>query len=290
MGEELMRVTDRRRLDGRLAAYVAGIGAVGTAMASEAEAVVVINNTVQPFGINDTVNIDFNSDGQLDFQIDHDRYNLNGTDLDYLQIDKNDINGESNPLDFDPITGFQAATFPPGATTPNDANNSAYVIDGPQGSYPAALSEGALIGQLSGFDFQESNDFQGSGDWIRANRLMDEDMTQIDQVLGGQAPADVVLPTNGPNFDNLAGEVRYLGLKMELNNTGLNNYGWVGVRINNEADATGEVVGFAYQTTPSVPIRAGQTGQIPEPTTIVTALMGGAMMLGCVVWRRLFRR
>jgi len=285
-----MRVTDRRRLDGRLAAYVAGIGAVGTAMASEAEAVVVINNTVQPFGINDTVNIDFNSDGQLDFQIDHDRYNLNGTDLDYLQIDKNDINGESNPLDFDPITGFQAATFPPGATTPNDANNSAYVIDGPQGSYPAALSEGALIGQLSGFDFQESNDFQGSGDWIRANRLMDEDMTQIDQVLGGQAPADVVLPTNGPNFDNLAGEVRYLGLKMELNNTGLNNYGWVGVRINNEADATGEVVGFAYQTTPSVPIRAGQTGQIPEPTTIVTALMGGAMMLGCVVWRRLFRR
>ena len=32
-----------------------------------------IYNTVQPFGINQEVNIDFNGDGQIDWQLDHDR-------------------------------------------------------------------------------------------------------------------------------------------------------------------------------------------------------------------------
>ena len=87
-------------------------------MASEAKAIVVGNNTVQPFGVNGVVNIDFNQDGQTDFQIDHDRVTLpsGGPTLDYLQIDKNDINGESNPLAFDPgpSTTFQATTFSAG--------------------------------------------------------------------------------------------------------------------------------------------------------------------------------
>ena len=42
-------------LDGRLAAYLTAAGAVGAAMASEAKAIVVGNNTVQPFGINGVV-------------------------------------------------------------------------------------------------------------------------------------------------------------------------------------------------------------------------------------------
>ena len=50
--------------------------------------------------------IDFNSDGQTDFQIDHDRVDVDGTaagpSLDYLQIDKNDINGESKSAGFRP--------------------------------------------------------------------------------------------------------------------------------------------------------------------------------------------
>jgi hypothetical protein len=275
-----------RILDARLAAYLASAGALGTAVASEAQAVIVGNSTVQPFGVNGVVDIDFNMDGQVDFQVDHDRVdltNMGGGVLDYLQIDKNDINGETNPLPFDPIAGGQAATFPPNMTTPNDANEAAYVITGQQGSYPAALTFGTPIGPGSTFDWQESNNFQSAGKWIRANRLMDEDATQIDQILGGRPASGVQVPFNGPNFDALGGEVRYLGLKMDLNNTNQINYGWVGLRITNEVDATGEVIGWAYQTLPSVPILAGV---VPEPTTILTALFGGAMILGGFLGRR----
>jgi hypothetical protein len=282
----------RQCFDGRLAAYVAAAGAVGTMMPTEAKAIVVGNNTVQPFGINGAVNIDFNSDGQTDFQIDHDRVTLpnGGPTLDYLQIDKNDINGESNPLAFDPGPSccFQATPFSDGATTRNDANNSAYVITGPQGSYPAALTLGTTIGPTSTFDFQESDNFQGGGKWIRANRLIDEDATQIDQVLGGRPASGVQVPFSGPNFTGLAPtDVRYLGVKMELNDTGLTNYGWIGVRITNAADATGEVVGYAYETLPGVPISAGD---VPEPGTFIMALFGSAVFVGCFFWRRLFGR
>src|SRR5436190_12689734 len=287
--------TSCRTLDGRLAAYLTAAGAVNAAMATEAQAIVVGNNTVQPFGVNGAVNIDFNQDGQTDFQIDHDRVTLpsGGPTLDYLQIDKNDINGESNPLAFDPIAGGQAATFPPGATTPNDANQAAYVINpNVQGSYPAALTAGTPIGPLSAFDYQEGNNFQGSGKWIRANRLVDEDATQIDQVLGGRPASGVQVPFNGPNFVGLAGQVRYLGLKMDLNNfnsadaPALYSYGWIGVRITNEADATGEVVGYGYETIPGVPIVAGQ---VPEPASLLSALIGGAAILGGFVLRRVRR-
>lgn len=282
--------TSGRTLDSRLAKYLTAAGAMSAVMASEAKAVVVGNSTVQPFGVNGVVNLDFNNDGQTDFQIDHDRVTLpsGGPTLDYLQIDKNDINGESNPLAFDPGPSccFAATPFSDGATARNDANNAAYVINGPQGSYPAALTTGTLIGPLSTFDFQEGDNFQGSGKWIRANRLIDEDATQIDQVLGGQPASGVIVPTNGPNFLGLAGQVRYLGLQMELNDSGVFNYGWVGVRITNEADATGEVVGYAYETTPGAPIAAGD---VPEPSTIITAIVGGSL-LGGFFWRRLFGR
>src|SRR5688572_4440303 len=104
-------------LDARLAAYVAAAAAVGGAFASDVQAAVIGSSTVQPFGINGDVNIDFNSDGQTDFQIDHDRVTLpsGGPTLDYLQIDKNDVNSAANPLAFDPgpSTNFQATTFPP---------------------------------------------------------------------------------------------------------------------------------------------------------------------------------
>jgi hypothetical protein len=272
----------RRSLESKLASYAAAAAAL--AGASEAQAVIVGNTTLQPFGVNGEVSIDFNSDGQTDFQIDHDRVNLNGNDLDYLQIDKNDVNGATNPLAFDPGPGccFAATTFPPGATTPNDANNSAYVIGGSQGSYPAALAQGTLIGPASTFDFQEGDNFQSSGKWIRANRLIDEDASQIDQVLGGQSPAQIQLPTNGPNFLGLGGQTRYVGLQMELNNSGQFNYGWIGVRIDNEADATGAVVGYAYETDASKPIVAGQ---VPEPTTLATAAFG-ALLVGARFFRR----
>jgi hypothetical protein len=283
--------TSSGTLDGRLTAYLTAAGAVTAAMASDANAVVIGNNTVQPFGVNGAVNIDFNSDGQTDFQIDHDRVTLpgGGPTLDYLQVDKNDINGESNPLAFDPGPNccFQATPFSDGASTRNNANNSAYAITGPQGSYPAALTLGTPVGPLSTFDFQETDNFQGGGKWIRANRLIDEDATQIDQVLGGRPASGVQVPFSGPNFASLAPtDVRYLGVKMELNSSGLTNYGWIGIRITNAADATGEVVGYAYETLPNIPIAAGN---VPEPTTLVSALIGGAAILGGFVMRRVRR-
>lgn len=277
-------------LDRRLAAYLSAAGAIGATMATDAHAIVVGNTTVQPFGINGEVSLDFNQDGQTDFQIDHDRLTLpGGTVLDYLQIDKNDINGATNPLAFDPGPNccFQATPFSDGVTPRNDANEAAHVITGPQGSYPAALTAGTPIGLASTFDFQEGDNFQGNGKWIRANRLIDEDATQYDQVVGGRSPAGVYLPTNGPNFIGLGGEVRYVGLKMDLNNTNQFNYGWVGIRITNEADATGEVVGYAYETAPGVAIPAGT---VPEPSSIITALIGAFTLIGCFLRRRFGRR
>lgn len=275
----------RSGLDAKLAAYLAAVGAVGAA-ASQARAEIVANTTERPFGINGDVNIDFNSDGQTDFQIDHDRVTLpnGGPTLDYLQIDKNDINSATNPLAFDPGPSltFQATPFLDGATARNDANNSAYAIAGPPGSYPAALTSGTLIGStpLSTFDFQEIDNFQGSGKWIRANRLMDEDATLIDQSLGGRPASGVQVPVNGPNFTGLAGQVRYVGVQMELNNSGVFNFGWIGIRIDNEADATGAVVGYGYETTPNAPIAAGA---IPEPGA---AFLGGLGLVTCVLRRR----
>jgi hypothetical protein len=218
---------------------------------------------------------------------------LNGTNLDYLQIDKNDINSETNPLAFDPGPNccFQATPFSDGATTRNDANNAGYAITGPQGSYPAALTLGSTIGPTTTFDFQENDNFQSSGKWIRANRLIDEDATQIDQVLGGQPPSGVYLPTNGPNFLGLSGQVGYLGLRMDLNNSSANNvasefnFGWIGLRITNEADATGEVVGYAYETTPGTHIAAGN---VPEPSALFTAIFAGAALVG-FLWKRVRR-
>src|SRR3954452_20327680 len=278
-------------LNRKIGAYLAAAGALGAA--SEAQAIVVSNNTVQPFGINGAVNLDFNNDGQTDFQIDHDRVDLTGQGgpvVDFLQADKNDINGASpgeNPLAFDPGPDccFQATPFQDGATTRNNANNAGYVITGPQGSYPAALGSSTLIGPTSAFDYQEGANFQGSGKWIRANRLIDEDHTQVDQLLGGRPASGVQVPFGTPGFTGLNGDVAYLGVKMDLNTAGQTNYGWVGIRITNEADATGQVVGYAYETVPNAPILAG----VPEPATICGAFMGIAMLV-CVGWRRLMRR
>jgi hypothetical protein len=276
-------------LDARLALYLGAAAAVGVGLADQAHAGIVANNTTQAFGVNGTANIDINTDGQTDFQLDHDRVSVGGNVFDYLQIDKNDVNGESNPLAFDPGPGccFQATPFSDGATARNDANNSAYVINGAQGSYPAALTAGTLIGPASTFDFQESDNFQGSGKWIRANRLIDEDHTQIDQMLGGRPASGVQVPSNGPNFVGLGGQVRYLGVKMELNNSGVENYGWIGVRILNEADATGELVGYGYETIPGVPIGAGQ---VPEPGSGVLGLSGLVVICGRYFRKRIVGR
>lgn len=331
----------------RLTAYLAGGGAAVLA-ARESDAVIISNTTEQPFGINEEVNIDLNSDGQVDLQIDHDRVVLpggggalgdydnssatagndlvlwqrtlgsstplpndnglgtpidsrhldlwqthfgasgaSGTAVDYLQIDKNDVNSAANPIP----TDFET-TFPLNGTVANDTAQTAYVTSGENtgylddlGGYPQALQAGQEIGFNSFFDFQEGDNFAGTGNTIRANRLIDEDQGQVDQHPDFGNNPNVALPQNGPNWVGLGGEIRYVGFKVNLNDAideatliEVINYGWIGIRIDNEADATGAVTGWAYETEHDVPIQAGDTGGgasvIPEPTTLAAALGG----------------
>jgi len=269
----------RASLEARLARYLAAGGAGAVFLhGAGAEAAIVANTTPQPVGINGEVNIDFNRDGQIDFQIDHDRVNLSGTNLDYLQIDKSDSNGASNPLDFPP----QNATFPLNNTPANDSRavvsffNPDPVIGGfgGLGGYPVALKQGDAIGPnlMAGavWDYQEGTNINNSGRWVRSNRLIDEDATQIDQVLGERTPEQVYVPYKpDPPLEDLDdwyglnGATRYLGVRLDLNNQTSStdyNYGWIGVRIDNEADATGTVTGWAYETERGVGIIAGDAG------------------------------
>ena len=277
--------TDKRRdisfeLDKKLASYLAASASIGAAMATDANAIVISNPVTQNVGINGVANIDFNSDGQIDFQIDHDRVDLTsngGPVVDYLQIDKNDINGENNPLPFDPLVGLQAATFPPNGTTANDQNNAGYLIQN-QGSvnnieYPSALLASAEIGQLSNFDYQEGDNVYGGGDTGRMGRLIDEDDGKVDMILGGKTSDQIVTSANSPQFTGVENLTRYVGVRMDLNNDSEANtaseyrFGWIGVKITNEADATGQVVGWGYETQPGVSILAGTTGGAPAIIT-----------------------
>lgn len=266
---EIADVAGRLKLDRKLAAYLTASVSMAAVMSSEARAIVVSNTTAQPFGINGDVNIDFNCDGQIDYQIDHDRVNLNGANLDYLQIDKNDASSAANPY---PIDNFHV--FPLNGTVSNsDHGLMTGAGPGESGYYPSALLSGAQIGPLSdGWDvFQEGTNFVGSHKTIRPNRLIDEDATQIDAA-NPNPPADStgqIAPFGTPGWVGLNGQTRYLGVRIDLNDaghTGLNNdgsqytYGWIGVRITNEADATGEVTGWGYETQLGTAIPAGQIG------------------------------
>jgi hypothetical protein len=276
-------------LDHRLAAYLAAT-ASGSLIATEAHAIIVSNSTVQPFGVNQEVSIDFNNDGQLEWQIDHDRVDLNGILLDYLQIDKNDVNGAMNPLDVDSLPGGAYQNFPlNGTARNNDAAVLSFTNDlGDLGGYAVALKAGDVIGGSYAnptgsfvpgtiWDWQEGDNFLGGGTYIRANRLIDEDATQIDANAGRLVTQPLGPQPEFPDLDDfvgLNGEVRYLGVRVDLNDAaepGLNNnnpttnpdfhqhnwYGWIGVRITNEDDATGEVVGWGYETEQGVSIMAG---------------------------------
>jgi PEP-CTERM motif len=258
-------------LDRKLGSYLAASASIGAVMASDAKAIIVSNTTVQNVGINGFANIDFNSDGQIDFQIDHDRVDLTpqgGSIVDYLQIDKNDVNGASEGENLF-ATDF-TIPFPPGATTPNDNANFAYLVQNPGSAssveYPSALLAGAEIGVNSSFDFQEGDNVHGSTQTGRFNRLIDEDHGQADMALNGKTAAQIFTPTNSPQFIGVENQVRYLGVKMDLNNANSTNpedpngftYGWIGIKITNEADATGQVVGWGYETTPGTAILAGE--------------------------------
>lgn len=269
----MIRRTKSASLDNRLAAYAAATtGVVAASAASTSEAVVIGNNDVIPFGINESVPIDLNGDGEIDFEIDHDRVDLNGTDLDFLQIDKNDQVGLTLP-----------GTQFPDAGDPGTNETHEYLTDVGD-NYPIALSLGDSIGPASPgkWEFQETDTYNSmTGTFRRSNRLIDEDNGQLDIDAGNT----IETHTDTPNWLGLNGEVGYLGLRIDFNNSGgLQNYGWVGVRITNEDDATGEIVGFAYNDTPGAPISAGSL--VPEPGTALMAICGAVAMGFAVLNRR----
>ncbi len=257
------------RLKNKLAAYTAAAG--GMAVANQANAAFVGNSTVVPFGINESVPIDFNGDGNPEFEIDHDRLTDQGvttndpSGIDFLQIDKND----------------QVELALPGAAFPGNNMDAEYLTDA-SGNYPSVLSLGDAVGPGSPgvFEFQETEQAGGGFDLTRrSNRLIDEDNGTIDSNVG-----TLVLPhVDSPNWLGLNGDVGYLGLRIRLNDAPEFNYGWVGVRVTNEADATGEVVGFGYNSVPGEAIPAG----VPEPGTALMAAFGGAAIVGAGLSRRL---
>ena len=126
--------------------------------------------------------------------------------------------------------------------------------------YPTALLAGAEIGPNENFDFQEGDNVQRQWKTGRFNRLIDEDHGQADIALNGKTPDQILTPTNSPQFVGVQNQVRYLGVEMDLNSAGQTNYGWIGIKITNEADATGQVVGYGYETQPGIAILAGTTG------------------------------
>ncbi|QEG36401.1 hypothetical protein [Bythopirellula goksoeyrii] len=264
-------------LDRRLQNYMAAGGA-GALLASQVEAAVVSNTTPQAIGINQEVDIDFNMDGQVDFQIDHDRVDLNGTILDYLQIDKNDVSSAANPL---PIDNF--APFPLNGTVQNgDSQYLAFTNSFDDlGGYAVGLRAGDMIGATGAssdslvagtvWDFQEGTGFLGGSTTIRANRLIDEDQGQIDINEGTAVTLPFGQQPEFPDLDDFTGnngEERFVGVRVDLNDatSGFNTmpdqwwYGWIGIQIDNDADATGTVTGWAYETTPGVAIEAGDIG------------------------------
>lgn len=81
----------------------------------------------------------------------------------------------------------------------------------------------------------------------------------------------------------------FLGLEFSI--SGETHYGWVEVSLVNPLVAAGKpslylgdtVIGYAYETNPNEPIRAGQTSEGPEPGTLGLLALGS---LGLGHWRR----
>ena len=109
MKKQSTRTTEARLTNYLASASAVAAGAAATTRVSNSNAAVVANTTPIPFGINEEVNIDFDGDGSIEFQLDHDRVNIDGTNYDFLQIDKNDATSATDPLS-GPNDAF--ATFP----------------------------------------------------------------------------------------------------------------------------------------------------------------------------------
>jgi len=369
-----LRPDSSQVLDARLAAYLTSAAALGATMASKSEAAVVANITPQAININGEVDIDFDGDGVPEFQIDHDRYDLGGNDIDYLQLDKNDANSPDNALNIQGLAAFSSTsnTYEPPFSDDYDDNHNgswdagdlnawetqygavasdlgdpntfpspdgnengvveggdfliwqranpvdfsydqSYMSDG-NGFYPNALASGTSIGPTDFFDFSETSDAFGGGTFLRANRLIDEDVDNNNKslidasLLGGSVQVEE--HPDSAQFVGLGGATRYLGVRFDLHDEGYSNnlplvngpdlsddpdhywYGWIGIEITNEADATGNVTGWAYESDRGVAISAGDDGtlsglgSVPEPGSLIIAAFCGAALFTRFGWQK----
>jgi hypothetical protein len=141
----------------------------------------------------------------------------------------------------------------------NGGTGAAYVQGA--GTFPASLASGATIGPGQTY----GNAFNGNV----TNQLIDEDYDNngaFESYTGNFTP------------DNVAGNVEYIGVKFRLNDNefGDLHYGWIGIDFTNQADLTGVVTGYAYETTPDTAILAGA---VPEPSGLALLALGAAGLL-----------
>jgi hypothetical protein len=128
-------------LDRKLMAYAAGAVAAGFVGVESVDAAIVADTVARPFGVGETVDLNFNGAGDNEFNVGHER--ANGND----QTDRVILKA-------------------PG----NGANSQMYAIG--DNGHPAALPAGTLVGPDLSYDAQFNNNV--------GNHLVDEDIDPDD--------------------------------------------------------------------------------------------------------------
>ena len=75
-------------------------------------------------------------------------------------------------------------------------------------------------------------------------------------------------PANGGNF---LGHHAYMGVEFYIGDDV--HYGWINLAVS-KYGPYGEIYGWAYEDEPGVPIIAGATGAVPEPSTLALLVLG----------------
>jgi hypothetical protein len=145
----------------------------------------------------------------------------------------------------------------------NGGTGAGYVIgSGAFPGLPSALTAGATIGPAQTY----GNGFNGN----TSNQLIDEDFDDnglFESYTGNFTP------------DNIVGNVQYIGVKFRLNDNQFDDlhYGWIGLDITNQADLTGVVTGYGWETDPDTAIPAG--AGVPEPSSLALLALGATGLM-----------
>src|SRR3954453_5036595 len=82
----------------------------------------------------------------------------------------------------------------------------------------------------------------------------------------------------GPDFYNFVGTGKYVGLKWDIGG-GAFNFGWARVYVTSANKGTATLYDYASESTPNTAIVAGDTGAVPEPSSLAL-LAAGAGAIG----------